>query len=154
MSRWSSCEPPVMSTFPLPNFSPAWPEIFVLGMACLVLVVDLFVTDPRRLPTYLLTLLTLVGAAALTVCGYSESTVTTFSGMFVQDALADVLKLMVYAAMFVLLVYSRSYLGPRDLLKGEFYTLALFAMLGMMVMISANSLLTVYLGLELLSLSL
>lgn len=143
-----------MTPFPLPDFAPAWPEIFVLAMACLILIVDLFVTDPRRLPTYLLTLLTLVGAAALTVWGYSEAPVTTFSDMFVQDAMADVLKLMVYAAMFVLLVYSRSYLGPRDLLKGEFYTLSLFAMLGMMVMISANHLLTVYLGLELLSLSL
>jgi NADH-quinone oxidoreductase subunit N len=143
-----------MTPFAIPDFAPAWPEIFVLAMVSVVLIVDLFVTDFRRLPTYLLTLATLVGAAVITLAAGLNSPVTTFSNMFVQDTLAVVLKLMVYAAMFVLLVYSRGYLGPRDMLKGEFYTLSLFATLGMMVMISANNLLTVYLGLELLSLSL
>jgi NADH-quinone oxidoreductase subunit N len=143
-----------MTPFVLPDFTPAWPEIFVLCMASLILIVDLFVTDPRRLLTYCLTLLTLCGAAVITLIGAGDTPITTFSNMFVQDTLADVLKLMVYGAIFVLLVYSRGYLGPRDLLKGEFYTLTLFAMLGMMVMISANHLLTAYLGLELLSLAL
>lgn len=143
-----------MIAFATPDFAPAWPEIFVLAMVCAILVIDLFITDSRRVVTYLLTLATLAGAALITVAGAGDSPVTTFSNMFVQDSLAEVLKLMVYAAMFALLVYSRAYLGPRDMLKGEFYTLSLFATLGMMVMISANSLLTVYLGLELLSLSL
>jgi NADH-quinone oxidoreductase subunit N len=143
-----------MIPFALPDFAPAWPEIFVLCMVSVILIVDLFVTDPGRVLTYVLTLTTLVVAALITVLGGSNEPVTTFSGMFVQDPIAEVLKLMVYAAMFVLLVYSRDYLRPRDMLKGEFYTLSLFATLGMMVMISANNLLTVYLGLELLSLSL
>ena len=103
---------------------------------------------------YLLTLGTMAGAALITVAAAGNAPATAFSNMFIADDLADMLKLMVYGSMFVLLVYSRAYLGPRDLLKGEFYALSLFAMLGMMVMISANHFLTIYLGLELLTLSL
>jgi NADH-quinone oxidoreductase subunit N len=143
-----------MATFMLPNLVPASAEIFVLAMVSLILIVDLFDKDPKRSSAYLLSLGTMVGAGLITVAVGGNSPTTTFSNMFVSDALADVLKLMVYGSMFVLLVYSRSTLGPRDLLKGEFYTLSLFAMLGMMVMISANHFLTVYLGLELLTLSL
>lgn len=143
-----------MIPFEIPDFAPALPEIFVLAMASIVLIVDLFVTDPKRVVTYALTLLTLVGAGLITAFGAVDTPVTTFSNMFVADTLAEVLKLMVYAAMFVLLVYSRTYLESRDMMKGEFYTLSLFATLGMMVMISANNLIPVYLGLELLSLSL
>jgi NADH-quinone oxidoreductase subunit N len=143
-----------MTEFNMPDFVPAWPEIFVLAMASVTLIADLFVNDPRRRPTYALALLTLIGAAALTAAGMNDTPVTTFSNMFVADRLADVLKLMVYGSMALLLVYTRAYLQPRDMLKGEFYVLALFATLGMMVMISANHFMTVYLGLELLSLSL
>jgi NADH-quinone oxidoreductase subunit N len=143
-----------MVNFAIPDFAPAWPEIFVLVMASLILIADLFISDPRKTATYLLSLATLIGAAALTWCGAGDDSVTTFSGMFVDDMMADVLKLMVYASVFLLLVYSRAYLEPRDMMKGEFYVLALFATLGMMVMISANNFITIYLGLELLSLSL
>ena len=146
--------PAAMTPFVIPNFAPAWPEIFVLAMVSAILIVDLFVTDPRRTLTYVLSLVTLAGAALITFLGANDAPVTTFSNMFVDDPLADTLKLMVYGAMFTVLVYTRGYLGSRDMMKGEFYVLALFAMLGMMVMISANNFLTVYLGLELLSLSL
>ena len=74
--------------------------------------------------------------------------------MFVDDAMSDVLKLMSYIAVSVVLVYSRSYISLRGMFRGEFFALALFALLGMMVMISANHFLVLYMGLELLSLSL
>ncbi len=78
----------------------------------------------------------------------------TFSGMFVGDLMSDVLKLITYFGVMVILVYSRDYISPRGMFRGEFFALVMFATLGMMVMISANHLLTLYLGLELLSLSL
>jgi NADH-quinone oxidoreductase subunit N len=80
--------------------------------------------------------------------------VYTFSGMFVDDAMADILKILVYITVSTVLVYSRTYISVRGMLSGEFFSLALFATLGMMVMISASHFMTLYLGLELLSLSL
>ena len=80
--------------------------------------------------------------------------VLTFSNMFVDDLLADLLKLLVYVSVSMMLIYSRGYLVARGLDKAEFYLLTLFATLGMMVMISAAHFLTIYLGLELMSLSL
>jgi NADH-quinone oxidoreductase subunit N len=78
----------------------------------------------------------------------------TFSNMFVDDLLSDFLKLMTYFAVIMMLIYGRQYLAERGLDKGEFYLLVLYATLGMMVMISAANFLTMYLGLELMSLSL
>src|ERR1043166_59463 len=141
-------------SFAMPDLLPAWPEIFVLVMACVVLIVDLFLSDARRHISYALTLATLVGSALITLGTHQAQTVYTFSGMFVDDVMSDTLKLMVYGAVFVLLVYSRIYAATRGFFRGEFFVLALFSTLGMMVMISANHLLTLYLGLELLSLSL
>jgi len=140
--------------FEMPNFLLALPEIFVLGMACVLLLIDLFLKDQDRYLTYLLSLLTLVLAAVLTLYGYSDERLITFNGAYVADAMSHVLKLGVYFAVFVVFVYSKDYLRDHGMLKGEFYTLGLFGMLGMMIMISAHSLLTLYLGLELLSLSL
>jgi NADH-quinone oxidoreductase subunit N len=133
---------------------PAYPELFLLGMACAILVADLFVSDDNRFITYALTQVALAGCFALTFLTASVDPVTTFSGMFVDDLMADVLKLMVYVGVAVMLVYSRPYLAARGLFRGEFFVLVLFATLGMMIMISASHLLTLYLGLELLSLSL
>ena len=133
---------------------PAYPELFLLGMACAILVADLFVSDDNRIITYALTQIALAGCFALTFLTASAEPVTTFSGMFVDDLMADVLKLMVYLGVGAMLVYSRAYLAARALFRGEFFVLTLFATLGMMVMISANHLLALYLGLELLSLSL
>ena len=133
---------------------PAYPELFLLGMACAILVADLFVSDDNRIITYALTQIALSGCFALTFLTASADPVTTFSGMFVDDLMADVLKLMVYLGVGAMLVYSRAYLAARGLFRGEFFVLVLFATLGMMIMISASHLLTLYLGLELLSLSL
>ena len=139
--------------FEIPNFTPALPEIFVLTMICAVLVIDLFLTDKNRSITYLLSQATLLGAAILTVVVQSAVPEFTFSGMFVNDSMGTVLKLFIYLSTAVVFIYSRDYLIERDLFKGEFFVLALFAVLGMMIMVSANNLLTIYLGLEVLSLA-
>jgi NADH-quinone oxidoreductase subunit N len=134
---------------------PAYPEIFVLAMVCVVLLVDLFLPDERRWVSYALTLATLAGAFLITLLGPgSEEAQYTFNGMLVSDLLSNVLKLLVYLTVGAILVYGRGYARDRGLYRGELFTLMLFATLGMMVMISAASLLTLYLGLELLSLSL
>ena len=138
-----------------PDLRLASAEIFMLAMACLILIVDLFVKDKRRTVTFALTQLALVGAAIVTVMTSSGQILYTFSNMYVGDLMGDLLKLAVYATVMVILFYSRAYVLDRpQMAKGEFYVLTLFATLGMMVMISANHFLTVYIGIELLSLSL
>lgn len=132
--------------------APAYAEVFMLAMACGILVLDLFLGDERRRVTYALTLLTLAGAFCITVWTHPVERYT-FSGMFVADGLAGVVKLGIYVAVAMTLVYSQAYIRARDLYRGEFFVLVLFATLGMMVMTSANHLLTLYLGLELQSLA-
>ena len=133
---------------------PAAPELFLLALACMILLADLFVSDARRAVTYWLTQAALAGCFLITYLTAAVEPVTTFSDMFVDDLMADVLKLLTYVGVMTILVYSRHYLAARGLFRGEFFVLVLFATLGMMVMISANHLLTLYLGLELLTLSL
>ena len=137
-----------------PDFSPASSEIFMLIMVCVVMLADLTVGENKRYVAYLLTQITLAGCALLTFLSFSTETTQTFSGMFVDDTMADILKLMVYGTVSAVLIYSHTYISDRGMLKGEFFSLILFATLGMMVMISASHFLTLYLGLELLSLSL
>ncbi|MGC3980131.1 MAG: NADH-quinone oxidoreductase subunit NuoN [Steroidobacteraceae bacterium] len=136
------------------NFVAAYPEIFVLTAACVILLADLFVSDEKRIVTYFLSMLALVGAAFVTARYGVTERVVTFNGSFVADPMGNVLKLATYGATALSFLYSREYLQRRGLFKGEYFVLALFAMLGVMVMISAGSLLTIYLGVELLSLSL
>ncbi len=141
-------------TFQMPDFAPAMPEIFLLTMVCVVLVADLFISQERRALTYLLAQASLVGTLLLTLNGFSEETVITFSGSFIRDEMGDILKLGIYVITFGVFLFSRDYLRDRDSFRGEYYVLGLFGVLGMMVMVSAYSFLTLYLGLELLSLSL
>ena len=140
--------------FSLAQLTPMLPEIFLLSMLSIILVVDVMLKDSQRTVTYVLALLTLAGCAWFTFNGHTPEPTRVFSGLFVSDSMADVLKLFLYIAVAFMLVYTRSYLQARDLFKGEFYVLTLFATLGMMVMISASHFLSLYLGLELLSLSL
>ena len=141
--------------FVLPDLRLASAEIFMLAMACLVLIVDLFVRDKKRTLTFVLTQVALVGAAVITFRGSSGQILYTFNNMFVGDLLSDLMKLLVYLTVIVVLFYSRSYVLARpQMARGEFYALTLFATLGMMVMISSNHFLSVYIGIELLSLSL
>ncbi|HKX53479.1 MAG TPA: NADH-quinone oxidoreductase subunit NuoN [Nitrosospira sp.] len=139
--------------FTLPDFAPAYPEIFLLVMVCVVLMADLAWGDKKPGTAYLLAQLALFGCMLITFGTSGSDAVRTFSGMFVDDTLADILKMLVYITVSVVLVYSRTYISDRGILSGEFFSLALFATLGMMVMISASHFMTLYLGLELLSLS-
>ena len=141
-------------SFTLSNLLPVLPEVFLLAAASFILIFDLFVSDKNRFLTYGLTQLTLLICAWLTVSTAQHGVIYAFSGMFVDDPMSDILKLMVYLSVSVMMVYSREYIQVRGMYRGEFFVLALFAMLGMMVMISANHFLTLYLGLELLSLCL
>jgi NADH-quinone oxidoreductase subunit N len=140
--------------FIAPDFSPALPELFVLGMACLLLLIDVFLDQSLRHISYRLAQGTLLGAALLTWGSFADQPTVTFHGHYLKDALGDVLKLTLYLTTAAVFLYARDYLRRRDLFKGEFYVLGLFGVLGMMIIVSAHSLLSIYLGLELLSLSL
>jgi NADH-quinone oxidoreductase subunit N len=143
----------MQTSFIMPNLIPAIPEIFLLSMTCIILLAVPYLSDKNRVFIYLLTLASLAVTAALTVTMHNPASVYTFDGSFVSDTMGDVLKVFVYLVSAVVFIYSRKYLLDRNIFKGEFYVLGLFAVLGMMVLISAHSMLTMYLGLELLSLS-
>lgn len=136
------------------NLMPASAEIFLLVMTCLILIADLLIKQNDRLITYMLVQLALLGCSLITVGTHEAGVVHAFNNMFVDDLMSDVLKLLTYLVVSMVLMYSRQYLTVRNLFTGEFLVLTLFATLGMMVMISANHFLTLYLGLELLALSL
>jgi NADH-quinone oxidoreductase subunit N len=144
----------MINNFVPPDLYPASAEIFLLVMACAILLVDAFVGAAQRWVTAALTVLTLVGSALITYLTMDGQVVLTFSNMYVDDLLSDFLKLILYLTVIVVIIYSRDYLVVRNLDKGEYYLLVLFATLGMMVMISAASFVTIYLGLELMSLAL
>jgi len=142
-------------TLTLASIMPALPEIYFTAAICLVLLVDVFSGAAARRVTPTLTLLVIAIGAALTLSyAQVQGTVEIFSGMYLADPLATVLKLFTMLFVAVALLYSRHYLDARGILKGEYYVLALTAMLGIFVIISAGSLLTLYMGIELLSLSL
>jgi NADH-quinone oxidoreductase subunit N len=136
------------------NIAIALPEVFLLGMACLVLVVDVYLPRDRRNVTYVLSQFALIITLVLLLGNQTDSRVLAFNDLFVQDAMADALKLFIVIISFGVFVYSREYLQARNIFKGEFYVLGLFSIVGMMLMVSANNLLMLYLGLELLSLCL
>jgi NADH-quinone oxidoreductase subunit N len=138
----------------LSTLMPAYAEIFLLVMICVILIADLFVANRNRTLTYILAQLTLLGCALITVSTHEQGVAHLFHNMFVDDLMSDVLKLFSYLAVSMMLVYSRNYLLARGLFTGEFMVLSLFALLGMMVMVSASHFLTLYLGLEILALSL
>jgi NADH-quinone oxidoreductase subunit N len=145
----------MFENFVTPDLLPAAPELFLAFMALAILMIDLIVKDSRRTVTFALTQLTLLGLLVIQLFTSTGDVVYTFSHMFVDDLMADLLKVFLYLTVMVVLFYSRGYLLDREVMnKGEYYVLALFATLGMMVMISANNFVTIYLGLELLSLSL
>src|SRR5579863_8843927 len=138
----------------LQSLSPAIAEIWLVAAICIVLLVDVFAGERRRGLTPTLTLLALALGAALTV-QYGEVAQRTvlFDGLYVADELGWALKLAGFLVVAVALLYSRTYLENRSILRGEYYVLALTALLGIFVLVSANSLLTLYIGVELLALS-
>ncbi len=137
------------------NWLAIYPEILLLAMGCVVALVDLWVTDEQRRPTYWLTQLTLAVVAGLHF-SYFDAGLTTYAmqGMVVADPMGHLLAGFACVATLITLVYARPYAGVRDMLKGELFILSLFSLLGISVMLSANNFLVIYLGLELMSLSL
>ncbi len=140
--------------FVIPNFAPAMPEIVLLALICVVLIADLFIGAEQRFITWMLSLATVIITGIVVFQGGLAQDTLTFDGSYVVDPLAQILKLFACLSMALVFFYSRDYLTVNGLAKGEFYVLSLFGLLGIMVMISAASLLTMYLGLEILSLSL
>ena len=137
------------------NWSVVYPELFLLVMTCIVLLADLFFTDSQRRPTFWLTQFSIAGFAALHLLGHqSGQTEYGMNRMVVVDPMGHLLGFFAALATMAALVYARPTLAARDMLKGEFYTLTLFVLIGISVMCSANNFLVVYLGLELMSLSL
>ena len=132
----------------------ALPEVILLASACVLLVIDTFSKDPDRNITYGLAQLVLIVAAAMAIYLQTGETTYAFGKTFVSDPMSTMLKVVVCIISFIVFLYSHEYLKKHAWMQGEYFVLGLFAVLGMMVMISANSLLIVYLGLELLSLSL
>src|SRR5580698_4727598 len=142
------------SLFTWSSLAPVTPEISLTVAICLILLVDVFAGEKRAGLTSTLTLIALAVCAALTVeYGQVRERVVLLNGMYVADELAFVLKLAAFLFVAVALLYSRAYLQNRSILRGEYYVLSLTALLGIFVLVSANSLLTLYIGVELLALS-
>src|SRR5690606_20424657 len=135
------------------NLAPAIPELLLAGAICLLLLVDVFLRDDQRNVTYVLAMFVLVATAGATAYfGVSEPTLA-FGGAFIADPAGGVLKLVTYVIIGITFLYARPYLEANGLLKGGFFVLGLFGLLGIMIMISAQTLLIMYLGLEVLALS-
>jgi NADH-quinone oxidoreductase subunit N len=139
------------------NFLLAASEIWVLCMACFILVVDLFLRPERKGIIHMLAMLTLIFAAIITLrADYSsvgQSAAFAFNDSFIRDPMGDVLKLFSYLVLGFVFVYAKFFLRQFNMFRADFYTLALFALLGIMLLISANNLVMIYLGLELSALS-
>ena len=137
------------------NWLVVYPEIVLLTMACVILIVDLFVTDPKRRLTFWMTQASIGVVAAMHWLYFSGGlTLYGMQGQVVTDPLGHLLAFFAALATLVTVAYAQPYLASRDMLKGEFFTLTLFSLLGISIMCSANHFLVVYLGLELMSLSL
>ena len=138
---------------PISDLTAAAPEIFLAFAICVVLLVDVLLREEQRHVTYVLSMLALVGTAAFSAYFSVSEQVIAFSGSYVADPAGGVLKMFAYVVVGIVFLYSRDYLERTGLMKGEFFVLGLFGLLGIMIMISAHSLLTLYLGLEVLALS-
>ncbi len=137
------------------NWPAVYPEIFLLLATCVVALVDLWVTDPKRVLTYRLTQGSLAIVAAMYLYQYDSGlSVYAMQRMVVADPMGNLLAFFATVAVMISLAYARPYAEGRELLKGELFTLSMFSLLGICVMVSANNFLVVYLGLELMSLSL
>lgn len=141
-------------TFDISTLSAAMPEIFLLSAIVVVLLLDLFLTKPFKQVTYYLTQLSLLIAGLLAFDLINNPQAIIFGDSFILDNMASVFKVFMAGATMVALVYTRHYLTQHALFRGEYFILVMLSVLGMMVMVSGYSLLTLYLGLEILSLSL
>jgi NADH-quinone oxidoreductase subunit N len=129
------------------------PEFYLVAAACLLLLLDAFMKPEQRGVLHWISIAVLLVAIYLVVAGQPQGTVTAFDGMFVRDRAAEILKVFSLLCVALVFVYARPYLVDRKQLQGEFYTLMIFAVIGVMLLVSAGNLVMVYLGLELLTLS-
>ena len=136
------------------DLMPASPEIVLLLLICIVLILDVFLSDDKRVVMFWASMATLAVTVWALLATAPDTRTLLFDGSYVSDPLSQILKVSAVGMVALGFLYSRDYLKQNDLLRGEFFMLGLFGLLGMMIMISANSMLTMYLGLETLSLSL
>lgn len=142
----------MMQTMPAAaDLLPLLPELVLVGAAFALLMLDLFLAEKQRVVTHLLSITALVAVGIMIIAGVGGQG-TVLAGMFVRDNMADVLKIATCFVSAIALVYAWPFLRERGLYKGEVSVLVLFAVAGMMLLISAGSLVMVYLGLELLAL--
>jgi NADH-quinone oxidoreductase subunit N len=140
--------------FEVTNMAFALPEMFMLAMACVILLVVAFLGKSSAGPAYILSQLTLAITMLLIYYAMGKTAGLTFDGTYIKDVFSDILKLAICVLNMVVLIYSCKYLKDRGLFRGEYYVLAIFSTLGMMIMVSAYHFITLYLGLELMSLCL
>ena len=136
-------------TFEIASLEPVYPEIFLLAASCLILVIDVFLRDSQRIMTYGMAIGSLLVTLWLVSATATDASEVLLSGAVVRDRMGDILKAAMLLAALVSFVYAKDYLRVRGMFRGEYYVLGMFAVLGMMVMVSANNFLIVYLGLEL-----
>lgn len=136
------------------NLMPAMPEIVLLAVLCVILTADLWIKDSRRYLTHIMSLAGIAIVTLVQLAVWEQGSTSSFHGMYIADGMSRLAKLTLYGLTAGLFIYSKPYNQARALFQGEFYTLSLFALLGMSVMVSAGHFLTAYIGLELLSLAL
>ncbi|MFC3908910.1 NADH-quinone oxidoreductase subunit NuoN [Legionella dresdenensis] len=138
----------------LDNLQFALPEMIILATACVALIADLFFKTHCRNIAFTISLIGLILAACVSGLFLGNFKTVILGGLFISDDIAQLMKIFIYLSVFLCFVYSRHYIDERQMPSGDYYILGLFSTLGMMTLVSAHSLLTIYLGLELLSLPL
>ncbi|VEB32909.1 NADH dehydrogenase I chain N [Legionella sainthelensi] len=138
----------------LENIHVALPEMVVLATACIALLADLFLRHRYKSIAYFISCIGLIIAALISFFYIGMYKVITLSGLFISDDVANIMKFFIYITVLLSFIYSRNYIDERQMPSGDYYVLGMFSALGMMLLVSAHSLLTVFLGLELLSLPL
>lgn len=138
----------------LENIHVALPEMIVLATACIAMITDLFLSHRMKSASYWVACLGLVIAAVVSFLYIGMYKVITFNGLFISDDVAHLMKFFIYLTVLLSFIYSRNYIDERQMPSGDYYALGLFSTLGMMLLVSAHSFLTIFLGLELLSLPL
>lgn len=136
------------------NFILALPEMFLLGMTCLVLLAGLFIQKKQHLITFVLSLITLFATLGITLWLFTKPDAITFNGEFVWDPVAGVLKVFILLISAFSFIYARPYIQERSIPVNEYYILGLFSTLGMLVLVSSHSFLSLFLGLEIVTLPL
>ncbi len=138
----------------LENIHLALPEMIVLVTGCVALLGDLFLRKYVKSIAFICACTGLLASAVVTFLFLGKFNTNILNGLFISDDVGQLMKLFIYLAVFLSFVYSRQYLDERQMPSGDYYVLGLFSTAGMMALVSAHSLLTIYLGLELLSLPL